>query len=241
MAKSWRCAEQRVPTPLPAGSASAPRSRLLRGAASAGAMGVEVGSMRWPPWGSQRRRSCASFTPPPPTAAKSASRKGSEPRPRLCAALFPDRASPSTGVSAPQPGDREAVGLARRGGWVVRGCAAAAPGSLITSARSAPARSSQLPSNAREFNSSINRREALHFGELASLVGLGAGPTTDLGSKPGTAGEHGCEASGPQGQRCRAWGWGQQREPRQKKGEPGGRAHTPGCPSSARVPENCRR
>lgn len=68
--------------------------------------------------------------------------------------------------------DREAVGT-----WEgARDCGAEAPGSLITSACSAPAPSKQLPSNTREFNSSINRRESLHFGERWRVwVGLGQG------------------------------------------------------------------
>lgn len=76
--------------------------------------------------------------------------------------------------------DREAVGA--RGG--LQGCAEAAPGSLITSARSAPAPSSQLPSNTREFNSSINRREALHFGGCwRGRLGLGSGSHDSTGEQ----------------------------------------------------------
>lgn len=124
---------------------------------------------------------------PAPTAAKPSARKGPEPplhRPAL-EVLHPEEDQGRRGCGG------------RRG---ARGCAAAASGSLITSARSAPARSSQLPSNTREFNSSINRREALHFGERwRGWVGLGGGPHDSTGEQAGMPPEHGCEALRPRG------------------------------------------
>ena len=143
---------------------STPRSALLRGATSARAMGVEVSSMWWPLWGPKGGSSVPASRPRPIAAESSGQENLRNPHPTLCSALPQTIPRPAMGVLPPhrRPGTERQWGLAGAG---ARGCAAAAPGSLITSARSAPARSSQLPSNTRELNSSINRREALHFGE----------------------------------------------------------------------------
>lgn len=102
---------------------------------------------------------------PRPHCCKAFSQEGPRtPIPTLHSALPQTVLRPELEVLPPKKSrDGEAVGVGGGGG--TRGCAAAALGSLITSACSAPALSSQLPSNTREFNSSINRREGLHFGE----------------------------------------------------------------------------
>lgn len=126
----------------------------------------ELGSMQWPLWGAGGGSSVPASRPRPPPPHPIPRSVGCPERPEHSLPvpfnlLSLDGPWLSPGVSAAKKTrGGEAVGTGR-----ARGSGAAARCSLITSARSAPARSRQLPSNAREFNSSINRREALHFGE----------------------------------------------------------------------------
>lgn len=177
---------ERWPQPRPLGSARAPRSRLLRGATSPGDLVVELGSVRWPLWGSRGRLSCAGFTTPPPLLPSLRPGRAQNPLPTATLRSVLPRTMPRPALEVPHPEEdrgRRGCGGRRR----ARGCAAAASGSLITSARSAPAPSSQLPSNPREFNSSINRREALHFGERWRGWGsLRGGPHDSPGEQAGT-------------------------------------------------------
>lgn len=165
--------DETKPTPLPLGTWNAPELRLLPGrATSTGHYGGGIGFSAIASLGIRRMALLCRLHDPSSTVAKSwVLRAMNAPlqHPTLCSPSVL-RCQPWGICLLRRPETKRPWGL----GWGARGCGAAAPGSLITSARSAPAPSRQLPSNAREFNSSINRREALHFGERwGSCVGLG--------------------------------------------------------------------
>lgn len=178
LAEDRRCAGERVPTPLPSRSARAPRSGLPCATRPAAASGEVLGLCG----GRLGVREAALLCRPTPAPSKVfLGREGPRTPPSPpCALLSPDRASPGVGAFTPQEGRGRRCWRGAGGAGLRRG----SPGSLITSACSAPAPSSQLPSNTREFNSSINRREALHFGERwRGWVGLGGGSRDSTGKQ----------------------------------------------------------
>lgn len=193
-----------------------------------------TGTMPWPPWGPEG----GSPMPPHVSALQSlrpGRAKNPHPHPALCSP--PTAPRPALGLlHRKKTGDGEAGG-----GRGARGCAAASPGSLITSACSAPAPSSQLPSNTREFNSSINRREALHFGERwRGWVGLGGGSHDSTRKQTGNGRARVCGAPGPRGPAPSGLGMGRAGgSPARRKGTLKVVPILLASPSSAWVPQKC--
>lgn len=189
-------------TPLPSRSARAPGSALVLGAPSAG-LGVD-----WVPCDGR-------FGDPESGCPVRVSR----PRPH-CGQEGPEPPPPPRGPVPPGSAPQEGRGGER----------AAAPGSLITSVRSAPLRAAScLAIPANSIPQSIGERPAFR-GEQSRLGEWGAGPTTGLGagrSAPRTtaAGNSGLGAGGPA-----TWGLGVELgggDPTQE------RVTLPGSPSSA--------
>lgn len=104
LAKGRSCTGERVPGPLPSGSASAPRSRLLRGATSMGDMGTRFREMA--SLGVPRAALLCWLHAPAPTAAKPRAGKGPEPSTSTLRAVLP-RAVPCPALEVlPHPTPR---------------------------------------------------------------------------------------------------------------------------------------
>lgn len=113
LAEDWRCAGERVPTPLPSRSASAPRSGLLCATRSAGGLQGWDWDKPWPPWGPE------GGSPMPPHVSALQSLRPGGPRtpiPTLRSALPGRRLARRWGSYTPRrPGTERLAGGGGRG------------------------------------------------------------------------------------------------------------------------------
>lgn len=140
-------------------------------------MEVEPGSLCCPLSESGVWMGFAAARPRPPQEVCSLEDRAPHP------SMFPLMRQPLIQPWGIYPKEHQGLRSRRDWGWEP----SAPPGSLITSARSAPAPSRQLPSNTREFNSSINRRRLCISGSAGETVGVwGMSPVTATGATLGS-------------------------------------------------------